>query len=165
MQNPQNKLKVRVGRTLEGTIFEVVFLVLAILLWVFIVWLLNHAPSRVPTHYDFQGNVDGWGSPLDAVFPCLLTTVVGISLLLAAYFPHTVNIPVEVKTPRQMALVVRLVRVLALEMLLLTFCMAFTMLGSAMGLSLSPLLLILVPVGILIVTSIVFIVLIYRAKG
>ena len=36
-KNPQ--LKVRVGRTLEGTIFEVTFLVLAVLLWAYIVWL------------------------------------------------------------------------------------------------------------------------------
>jgi len=165
MRNPQNKLKVKVGRTLEGTIFEIVFLVLAVLLWAFIVLLLKHAPSSVPMHYDLHGNVDGWGSPMNAVFPCLLTTVVGICLLLCAYFPHTVNIPVEVKTPRQVALVVRMVRIMALEMLLLTFCMAFSMLGSAMGLSLSPLPMILVPVGILIATGIVFIVLIYKAKG
>lgn len=160
-----NKLKRRVGRTLEGTLFEVSFLVLAILVWAFIVWLVNRSPENVPIHFDFQGRANAWGSPTVILFTCIMTTVIGGSLLVAAYFPNTINLPVEVKTPRQVMLAVRMARVLALETLLLTLVLALTTLGSAIGLvsGSSPFLLMGL-VLLIMLTCIVFTVLVHKAK-
>ena len=160
-KNPQ--LKVRVGRTLEGTIFEVTFLVLAVLLWAYIVWLIGRAPSEVPTQYDLHGNANGWGSPLSAVFPLVMTTVIGACLLAGAYFPHTINLPVEVKTPRQVEHVVRLARIMALETLLLTLCLALVMLGPVAGTSLATVL-IFASVAVMLITIVAYTVIIYRAR-
>ena len=154
----------RVGRTLEGTIFEIAFLVLAILVWAFIVWLMSRAPDTVPTHFNLEGKADSWGSPTTILFPCVVTTVVGACLLLAAYFPHTVNLPVEVKTPRQVALVIRMVRVMALELLLLTLALAFISLGSSIGHESGSVAPVLIVVGLLLLTCVVFTVLVYKAK-
>ncbi len=164
MKLQSNKLKVRVGRTLEGTIFEIAFLVLAILVWAFIVWLMSRAPDTVPTHFNLEGKADSWGSPTTILFPCVVTTVVGACLLLAAYFPHTVNLPVEVKTPRQVALVIRMVRVMALELLLLTLALAFISLGSSIGHESGSVAPVLIVVGLLLLTCVVFTVLVYKAK-
>lgn len=163
MKLQSNKLKVRVGRTLEGTIFEIAFLVLAILVWAFIVWLMSRAPDTVPTHFNLEGKADSWGSPTTILFPCIITTVVGAGLLLAAYFPHTINIPVEVKTPRQVVLVIRMARVMALEILLLTLALAFISLGSSIGHEPGIIAPVFIVVGVLSLTCIVFTVLVYRA--
>ena len=42
--------KVRVHRTLEGTVFEAVFAIVAIIVWELIIWLIHQAPDIVPTH-------------------------------------------------------------------------------------------------------------------
>ena len=93
----KEKLKVKVHRTTEGTIFEVAFLVLAIIVWAIIIWQVSKAPNVIATHFDMNGHPNGYGSPWGLMFPCIMTTVVGACLLAAAYFPHTINVPVEVK--------------------------------------------------------------------
>jgi len=35
-------------------------------LWSFSLWAMKHLPARVPLHWNLQGEVDGWGSPLKA---------------------------------------------------------------------------------------------------
>ena len=124
----KEKLKVKVHRTTEGTIFEVAFLVLAVIVWAIIIWQVSKAPNVIATHFDMNGHPNGYGSPWGLMFPCIMTTVVGACLLAAAYFPHTINVPVEVKTPRQYELLIRMTRIIALIMLLLTLVIPMTLL-------------------------------------
>ncbi len=124
----KEKLKVKVHRTTEGTIFEVAFLVLAVIVWAIIIWQVSKAPNVIATHFDMNGHPNGYGSPWGLMFPCIMTTVVGACLLAAAYFPHTINVPVEVKTPRQYELLIRMTRIIALIMLLLTLAIPMTLL-------------------------------------
>ena len=124
----KEKLKVKVHRTTEGTIFEVAFLVLAVIVWAIIIWQVSKAPNVMATHFDMNGHPNGYGSPWGLMFPCIMTTVVGACLLAAAYFPHTINVPVEVKTPRQYELLIRMTRITALIMLLLTLVIPMTLL-------------------------------------
>ena len=46
----------RMPRTFEGTIFEVGALFLVIALWAVAVYMYQHAPESIPTHFDLQGN-------------------------------------------------------------------------------------------------------------
>ena len=123
-----SKEKVKVCRTTEGTVFEMVFLVLAIVVWALIILMITHAPNVVATHFDLSGRPNGYGSPWGLLFPCILVTVVGGCLLLGAYFPHTLNMPVEVKTPRQYELLIRMTRISALVLLLMALAIPATVL-------------------------------------
>lgn len=152
-----NKTKM-MGRTLEGTIFEIVFVVMALALWGYIAWLISQAPHYVPTHFDAVGKADGYGKPTLVIFPCLMMTVVGACMLLGAYFPGSVNLPVKVETPRQMSLVMRMMRILSLVFLLLALATAFSTLNIAQAWPVWPV------VGILVAVVIVFTILIYRAR-
>ena len=53
-------------------------------LWGFSLWAMGRLPSRVPMHWNFAGNVDGWGTPLMAslLLPAIAT---GTYLLILAY--------------------------------------------------------------------------------
>lgn len=53
-------------------------------LWGFSLWALWRLPGRVPIHWNFSGQVDGWGSPLTACLrlPAIAT---GVYLLILAY--------------------------------------------------------------------------------
>ena len=123
-----DKQKIKVNRTTEGTIFELVFIVLAIVVWALVITMLNNAPDVIATHFDGNGRPNGYSSPWGLLVPCIITTVVGGCLLLGAYFPQTLNVPVEVKTPRQFELLIRMTRIAALLFLLLTLSIPATLL-------------------------------------
>ena len=155
--------KIKVNRTLEGNIFEFVFLVLLIAVWVFIVIALQKAPDIVPTHFDGAGRATSYDSKYSILFAAIFTSIAGVIILGCAYFPHTINIPVKVKTPHQYALAIRMMRVISLVMLALTAVIAYTSLvaGAHGEPSAVP---ILATVGVMFAVIIIFSVLIYKAK-
>ena len=155
--------KIKVNRTLEGTIFEFAFLVLLIAVWVFIILALKKAPDVVPTHFDAVGHATSYDSKYSILFVTIFTSVGGIIMLGSAYYPHTINIPVKVKTPRQYLLAIRMMRVLSLVLLALTAVIAYTSLvaGAHGEPSAMP---ILATVGVMFAIIIVFCVLIFKAK-
>ena len=156
----EKKQKIKVNRTKEGTIFELAFLVLAVVVWVVVIMMLKNAPSVIATHFDAHGTPNGYGSPWGLLVPCIITTVTGAGLLLGAYFPHALNMPVEVKTPRQYELLIRMTRIAAIIMLLLTLAIPATLL---MFENPSPWP-VLGMVGLLLIDIIVFCVLIHKAR-
>ena len=115
-----------VRRTTEGTVFEVAFVLLTIIVWVLVIMMLNAAPDTVPTHFGPSGAPDSYGEKHEMLFPCIITWVVGFCCLAGAYFPHTVNIPfVEIANTTQAALASRMMRVMALLMVTMTATHAF----------------------------------------
>ena len=156
----KEKLKIEIHRTAEGTVFEVTFVILAVIVWALIIWMLCKAPDIVATHFDGRGHPNGYGSPWGLVIPCVITTVVGAGLLVVAYHPHLINMPVEMKTLRQYELGIRSTRVAALTLLLLTLSIPCTLLLFE---SPSPWP-VLGTVGLLLAVMTYYSVLIYRAR-
>ena len=155
--------KIKVNRTLEGTIFEFAFLVVLIAVWVLIIIALQKAPDVVPSHFDAAGHANSYGSKYGILFATIFTTIGGVVLLGGAYFPHTINLPVRIKTPRQYLLAIRMMRVLSLVLLALTAVIAYTSLvaGAHGEPSAVP---ILATVGVMFAVIIIFCILIYKAK-
>lgn len=153
--------KIKVNRTLEGNIFELVFLVLLIAVWVFIILALKKAPDVVPTHFDAVGHPTSYDSKYSILFVTVLTSIGGIIMLVSAYFPHTINIPVKIKTPHQYLVAIRMMRVLSLTLLALTAAIGYTSLVAYSEPSAVP---ILATVGVMFAVIIIFCILIYKAK-
>ena len=152
--------KIKVYRTTEGTIFELAFALLTIVVWGIIIWLLHRAPEVVPTHFRLDGTPDSYGSPFGVLFPCLIMTVVGGCMMLGAYFPHTIHMPFKMTTMRQYELAIRMMRIMGLLMPVLTLGIALT----SLAMSKPSAWLVLSVIGLIILITIVFTVLIYRAK-
>ena len=127
----KEKQKIQVHRTTEGTIFEMAFAVLAVVVWVFVIWMICRAPDVIATHFDAHGRPNGYGSPWGLLVPSIIMTVAGIGLLVCAYYPHLINMPVEIKTTRQFELAIRMTRITALIMLLVTLAIPMTLLAFA----------------------------------
>lgn len=131
-----NRPAVKVNRTLEGTIFEIVVAAILIVSWVIIIINRNNLPASFP------------------FAQCIITSVVSLCLMAAAYFPNSINMPVQINTPRQYALAIRMVRIIGVILSLMPVTTYFhSMLSTVFC------------VGGLIVVIIIFSVLIYRAKG
>ena len=153
--------KIKVNRTLEGTIFEFVFLVVLIAVWVFIIIALRKAPDVVPTHFDGAGNATSYDSKYSILFATIVTSIAGVIMLGSAYFPHNINMPVKVKTPRQYLLAIRMVRVLSLVLVVLTAVIAYTSLVAYNEPSAAP---ILGTEGVMFAVIVIFSILILKAK-
>lgn len=154
------KKKIKVNRTKEGTVFEIAFVMLTVIVWALIIWMLSKAPDVIATHFDAHGHPNGYGSPWGLLVPCLITTGVGVLLLVVAYHPHLINMPVEVKNLRQHELAIRSTRVAALVVLLLTLSIPATLLFFE---SPSPWP-IFGSVGLLLAVAVYYSVCIYRAR-
>ena len=122
------KEDIKVYRTKEGTIFEVAFLILALIVWGVIIWFIKQAPDVVPTHFDASGTPNAWGSPLGIVIPCGIITISGAALLILCYFPKTFSLSGKHATPRNYALSIRMLRIMSLLMLLMSLAIAWTLL-------------------------------------
>lgn len=130
-----NRPAVKVNRTLEGTIFEIVVAAILIVSWVIIIINRNNLPASFP------------------FAQCIVTSLVSLGMMVAAYFPNSINMPVQINTPRQYALAIRMVRIIGVILSLMPVTAYFhSMLSTVFC------------VGGLVVVIIIFSVLIYRAR-
>jgi uncharacterized membrane protein len=61
-------------------------MLLAAASWGFGLWLFTRLPGRVPVHWNAQGRVNGWGSPVEGAL--LLPAIATAVLLLLALLPR-----------------------------------------------------------------------------
>ena len=54
--------------------------------------VINAVPDRIPMHYDFQGNVDRYGSKYELfIYPCLMLVMAVMWMLLLRYFRKKID--------------------------------------------------------------------------
>ena len=159
-QNNFDIKKIKVHRTTEATVFEIVFVLMALIVWGLIIWLVHRAPDIVPTHFDASGKPNAYGSPVGITIPCALLTIGAIVCMVCAYFPRHINMPFEIKNIRQMEQAIRLIRVTGVTFLLTPLAVAYTMLGMSSP-SVIP---ILAAIGIILVETVLFSIIIYKSK-
>lgn len=145
---------------MEGTIFEIAFAIIAIIVWGLIIWLVHQAPDIVPTHFDASGKPNAYGSPTGVTIPCVILTIGAIVMMVLAYFPRHINMPFKITNIRQVELAIRQLRIVGITFLFLPLAVAYMMLGMKTP-SATPM---LVVVGLIFLEFIVTSILIYRAK-
>jgi hypothetical protein len=157
-------IKLNVVRTTKDKIFDVIFLVLTLTIWGIIIWLISRAPDIVPTHFGPSGKPDAYGSPTFILIPSVIMTVVAFICAFGVYFPFgSVNLPF-VEGPgneRQKKLGVLLSRIIGIMILGIMLFIAIYSLAMKDHSSILPVVII---VGSLIGVSIVFTIMMYRAK-
>ena len=159
-QNNFDIKKIKVHRTTEATVFEIVFAIVAVIVWGLIIWLVHRAPDIVPTHFDASGKPNAYGSPAGVTIPCIILTIAAIVLMVLAYFPRHINMPFKITNIQQVELAIRQLRIAGITFLFLPLAIAYMMLGMKTP-SATPL---LVVVGLIFLVFIVFTILIYKAK-
>lgn len=159
-----SKIKLNIVRTSKDMIFDCVFLILTVAIWGIIAWLISRAPDIVPTHFGPSGKPDAYGSPTFILIPSAIMTAVALFVAFSIYLPiGSINLPF-VEGPgneRQKKLGVLLSRIIALLILFIMLFIAVYSLAMKNHDSILPLVIILSAVfGV----SIVFTVMMYRAK-
>lgn len=159
----RNRPSVKVHRTQEGLMFEVISTVLIVLLWVIAIVLFLHSPEKVPTHFGTDLEANAMGSRSVLLIMAAIGTFTTILLLISAYFPHKmVNMPFEITDVRQYAPIVQMTRVLAIEIALL-FISIVIMMG-AYSKSVLPKILLLCVFVLIMITIIYYSVKAYKLR-
>lgn len=159
-----SKIKLNVVRTSKDIIFDCVLLALTIAVWGIIAWLISRAPDIVPTHFGPSGKPDAYGSPTFIIIPGIIMTVVALFVAFSIYLPiGSINLPfVEGSgNERQKKLGVLLSRIIALVILMIMLFIAVYSLGMKNHDSILPVVIIL---SVVFGVTIVFTILMYRAK-
>ncbi len=82
---------------------EIVYLIMNIIgalallgstLFIIIMW--SQLPDQIPTHYNFAGEADGYGSKGSLIFLLVIAWFVFILITVLMKFPNTWNMPVKV---------------------------------------------------------------------
>lgn len=111
MRRSNNKNRIKVYRTMEGNIFEAVTAVLLIIIWILTFKELGAAGNAAAGTTAADG--EGAGKIL---IPNIAVTAATLLLLVSAYFPdRMINLDIKIRNTAQYALVIRMVRVMALE--------------------------------------------------
>lgn len=152
--------KIKVHRTTEATVFEIAFVIIAIIVWGIIIWMIHRAPDIVPTHFDASGKANAYGSPAGVAIPCIILTIGAVVCMAIAYFPRHINMPFKITNVRQVELAIRFSRVMGITFLLIPLSVAYMMLGMSSP-SPTPF---LVVFGLLFLEIIYFSIVIYKAK-
>ena len=135
--------KIRVARTIEGTILETITVLLLIATWV--ITLVGH---------QFGG-----GTQNDWLKVAIIISIAAIALLVFAYFPRYMKNAHQLSNVRQVLISIRLFRVLAVEFALMILCNAIS--GGTM---MERPFWIMATLAVIIITCLIFYLLIYRAK-
>ena len=96
---------------MEGNIFEAVTAVLLIIIWILTFKELGAAGNATASTTAADGEGAG-----EILIPNIAVTAATLLLLVSAYFPdRMINLDIKIRNTAQYALVIRMVRVLALE--------------------------------------------------
>lgn len=157
-------IKLNVERTTKDKIFDIVFLVLTLTIWGIIIWLISRAPDIVPTHFGPSGKPDAYGSPTFILIPSVILTIAAVFVAFSIYLPiASVNLPFYKGSgnAQQKKLGILLSRIIALFVLGLMLFIAVYTLAMKDHESILPVIII---VGSMIGVSLVFTIMMYRAK-
>ena len=120
---------VKVYRTTQGTILEVLFAIVAVVVWGIIIWLVAKAPDIVPTHFDASGKPNEYGPAAGIMIPCAIITLVAMGIMITAYYPRHINMPFKITNIQQVKLTILSVRITGIILLLIALAVAYTLLG------------------------------------
>lgn len=77
-------------------LLDVLSWTLLLTLWVIVLISYYTLPERIPIHFNFAGEVDGWSEKQMIFFHPALATSIMIVLTLISRYPHTFNYPVQI---------------------------------------------------------------------
>lgn len=138
-----------------------VIMLAAATLFVLMRW--SQLPEQIPTHYNFAGEVDGYGGKGSLILMMILSWVVLFTLTISTKFPEKWNMPVEVteeNKSRLFAIARAMMEVVKIFVILL-FVVLFVSMAAAVAISHW---VIIVLTAAVLVTVIVGIAMMYRYK-
>ncbi len=83
---------------------EIISYVVMLVSFIFAIYAINTLPDEIPIHYDFYGNVDGYGSPGSIIILPIIMLICNLFISLMTHFvsPQFYNMPFKIKPGREL---------------------------------------------------------------
>lgn len=118
----------------QKTAFDYAIGLVALLLLVLQVYLIIQywpdLPERLPTHYNFRGEPDDYGSKTSILFLPLIGLGLFVMMTFVALNPHTMNMPVRVTDENREQVYAQGVRFVHILRFLISFLFAYLLWGT-----------------------------------
>ncbi|HAQ65940.1 MAG TPA: hypothetical protein DCR43_08840 [Bacteroidales bacterium] len=136
---PNPKLIIKPARA--DCVIEVLGWVVLGFLWSMTIWAFTTVSGDVPVHFNFRGEVDGYGSIGFIVWVPGLTTLMLAGITWLNHYPHIFNYPVKItaqNAQKQYAMATRFLRILKLSIAVISFIINLSIITTATGISVKP---------------------------
>lgn len=77
------------------TVLDVLNLLIALLLWIYTFRMYKKLPEKIPTHFDFEGKPDHFGSKKYALLLPILSSIFYVVFFFITQSPENGNFPIE----------------------------------------------------------------------
>jgi uncharacterized membrane protein len=77
-------------------IIEASALVILLSTFAYVITNWNTIPEQIPSHFNFQGQIDSWSSKNFVFFPVLVSLFLYLLLTVVSFFPSMWNMPVKI---------------------------------------------------------------------
>ncbi len=118
----KNRPRIKLVKTNFDNFLESLGWLLLVLLWVKVLFSFNELPDIIPTHFNYKGEVDGYGSKWTLMILPLTASIAYIGLTILNRFPHIFNYLVDItqeNAERQYSISTKMIRALKLGIVVL----------------------------------------------
>lgn len=118
----KNRPRIKLQNSYLDSFLDNLGWLLIIIWWVKIIFTLSQLPEVIPTHFTFDGEVDGYGSKWILLILPISGTITYIGLSILNKFPHIFNYLVEItqeNAERQYSIATKMIRILKLGIIIL----------------------------------------------
>ena len=131
-ERPRIKLKL----TSIGRIIEIINWISVLAIWVFTIVNYNNLPDIIPTHFNFAGEVDGFGGKANVLIFPIIATIFFVGLTILNRYPHIFNYPTKITEEnalRQYTYATKMIRYLNLILIVNFGFLSFSTVQNANG--------------------------------
>lgn len=129
--------KIALPLTTADKIKEALGLVLLFAFWYFALHYYSQLPDVIPTHFNSNGEVDGYGGKWTLFLLSAITTIIYLGITVISRFPHKINyaVPItEANAYKQYSLVTGMFRMMKIAILIVFFIIEYHTVQVALGL-------------------------------
>jgi uncharacterized membrane protein len=136
MENKKNNPKLKISRTTLDWLIEFFALSFLIILIGLPLFFSSELPERIPVHFNFAGEPDGYGTRVTLWILPVTGTLMYMGMTILESFPHIYNYLVDI-TPenvvKQYRLGTRLIRILKTIILIIFSFISYQTIKTALG--------------------------------
>jgi len=138
---------------------EIIGWVLFVVFWIWIILEYFNLPETIPTHFNFQGEIDSYGSKSSLFLLPAFSTFIFIALSWINRYPHIFNYPVKIteeNAETQYRIATRLMRIMKITVQTSFMLIFFIVIQSINGVENYNILLITLLIFIIIIAPVVY---------
>jgi len=115
MYSGSDRPRIKINMGSIDRIIELVAFTFIVIHIILIAVYYSHLPASIPTHFNVEGNPDGYGKKSTLLLIPGFSVLIYLLLTIAAFFPHIYNYPVRITEHNaevQYRLAIRMIRVI-----------------------------------------------------